>query len=119
MIINLAAFIITYFKRLIIVLFLIVLFPFVAITYAIDKVKDGRAQVFNNWFRELIMNIFMQLIHACSYLIVTTIITALISDGGANIFLVIIGLGYVKKSDEILFMVGKVLNKFSSKKDKN
>lgn len=25
----------------------------------------------------------------------------------------------VKKSDEILFMVGKVLNKFSSKKDKN
>ena len=102
LVMSILSFLLIYFKRLITIIFLIVLFPFVVITYAIDKIKDGTAQVFNNWFKELMLNIFMQLFHAISYLVVTTIITAIMAGDTPNIVLVIIGLGYVKKSDELL-----------------
>lgn len=103
LILSIISFILIYFKRLITIIFLIVLFPFVSISYALDKIKDGKAQIFNNWFRELILNIFMQLFHAISYVVVTTIITAIMgSSDEPNIILVIIALGYVKKSDELL-----------------
>ena len=102
LILSIISFILIYFKRLITIIFLIVLFPFVSISYALDKIKDGRAQIFNNWFRELILNIFMQLFHAVSYVVVTTIITAIMTGDEPNIILVIIALGYVKKSDELL-----------------
>ena len=105
LILSIISFILIYFKRLITIIFLIVLFPFVAISYALDKIKDGKAQIFNNWFRELVLNIFMQLFHAISYVVVTTIISAVMDLNGTdepNIILVVIALGYVKKSDELL-----------------
>ena len=103
LIISLFSFLIIYFKRLITILFLIVLFPFVALSYAADKVRDGKAQIFNNWFRELILNVFMQLFHAIAYVTVMAIITALMGGSGSpNVILVVIGIGYIKKSDELL-----------------
>ncbi len=102
LILSLFSFLIIYYKRLITILFLIVLFPFVGLFYAVDKVRDGKAQIFNNWFRELVLNIFMQLFHAIAYVTVMAIITALMSDGGPNVILVVIGIGYIKKSDELL-----------------
>ena len=101
---ELVAFIIVYYKRMITIIFLIVLFPFVAISYVFDKVKDGQAQIFTAWTREFMLNVFMQLFHAILYCSIMFIIAALMDNatGGANIILVLVGLGYLRKGDSLL-----------------
>ena len=60
-------FFLMYFKRSLAVGFLFEISPLITITYAIDAVKDGKSQVYNRWFREMIFNIFIQLMHAVIY----------------------------------------------------
>ena len=102
LLLKLLSFIITYFKRLLMVIFLIVLFPFVAITYAIDKIKDQTAQIFNAWFRELLLNVYMQFFQAAIYIVVMFIINALVSSGDGNVVLTCIGIGFVSRSEGLL-----------------
>lgn len=64
-----------YFKRLIMISILIMIFPIVMITYAIDKINDGKAQTLETWFKEFSVNIFVQVAHAVIY--VTLIKTGL------------------------------------------
>lgn len=58
-----------YFKRFIVVCFLTIISPLITITYSIDKAGDGRAQAFESWLREYMMNIFIQPLQALIYLI--------------------------------------------------
>ena len=64
-----------YFKRLIMLSILIMIFPIVMITYAIDKISDGKAQTLETWFKEFSVNILVQVAHAVIY--VTLIKTGL------------------------------------------
>lgn len=43
----------TYFKRFLYMAFFTMIAPLVALTYPIDKVKDGKAQAFDMWFKEI------------------------------------------------------------------
>lgn len=43
--------------------------PLVTITYSIDKVGDNKAQAFRNWFSELSIKYFVQVVHAITYCI--------------------------------------------------
>lgn len=100
---QLIGFILIYFKRLIGVLFLIVIFPLVTISYAVDKIADGKANAFNNWFKEFNMNVFLQAFQAVNYLIVMGIIFGLTATRGTqNIILTLIALEYLSKGDELL-----------------
>ena len=58
MIKELVTFLIIYIKRMLTTMFLIVVFPLVTISYAIDKIGDGKSQAFNNWFKEFVLNVF-------------------------------------------------------------
>lgn len=58
-----------YLKRFLTVGFLIVISPLITITYAIDKIGDGKAQGFSVFFSELMINIMIQPIHALIYLV--------------------------------------------------
>ena len=58
-----------YAKRFLMIGFLIIISPLVTITYAMDKIKDNRAQAFNNWLKEFTVNILIQPIHAIIYLV--------------------------------------------------
>ena len=62
-------FFLSYFRRVIVVGFLILISPIVTITYPIDKIGDNKAQAFWVWFNELAINIFIQPIHAFIYLV--------------------------------------------------
>jgi hypothetical protein len=62
-------FFITYLKRTLSIMFLTIIAPFITVTYPIDKLDDGRAQAFEMWFKEYIINIAIQPIHAAIYLI--------------------------------------------------
>jgi len=58
-----------YFKRFITVGFLITISPLITISYAIDAAGDGKTQIFNTWLKEMVFNIFIQVIHAIIYII--------------------------------------------------
>lgn len=62
-------FFLMYFKRFLSIGFLIIISPLVTITYSIDKAGDGKAQAFGTWLREMIFNIFIQVIHAVIYIV--------------------------------------------------
>lgn len=54
----------TYLKRLFMVTLLIILYPFVSMSYVFDKIGDRKAQTLERWFREFATNVFIQPIHA-------------------------------------------------------
>lgn len=58
-----------YYKRIIMVAILLMMFPIVMITYAIDKISDGSAQTFETWLKEFTINIIVQIAHAVIYVI--------------------------------------------------
>lgn len=59
-----------YLKRLFIVGFLTAISPLITITYSIDKARDTQAQAYKTWFKEIMINIFIQPIHLVFFLIV-------------------------------------------------
>ncbi len=56
-----------YIKRVIILTVLTIIAPLVALTYPIDKIKDSRAQAFEYWLREYIVNAMLPVIHLILY----------------------------------------------------
>lgn len=61
-----------YLKRIVILTFLTIIAPLVALTYPIDKVKDSRAQAFEYWLREYLVNAMLPIIHLVLYTILVT-----------------------------------------------
>ena len=60
-------FLIMYIKRMLTVGFLTIIAPLISITYAIDKLGDGKAQALSAWFKEYAYNILIQPFHCIIY----------------------------------------------------
>ena len=58
-----------YITRLIKTAFLIIISPLVCATYSIDKLRDEKAQAFENWIREFVICVFAQPIQLLIYII--------------------------------------------------
>ena len=67
-----AYFIFIYLKRLLTLTFLTVTAPLVALTYPLDKLRDGKAQAFNYWIREYMINALLPIIHLLLYTILVS-----------------------------------------------
>ena len=65
-------FTIQYLKRVIYMAFLTMVAPLIALTYPIDKLKDGKAQAFSMWLKEYIFNCLLQPVHLLLYTILVT-----------------------------------------------
>lgn len=65
-----------YYKRLFIIAYLIIIFPLVALSYAIDKIADGKSQALNTWLKEYMINVFVQTFHAIVYVFVCATVYA-------------------------------------------
>ncbi|MBR2786729.1 MAG: hypothetical protein IKD76_04470 [Clostridia bacterium] len=63
------AFVLIYIKRAIVLAFLIVISPLITITYAIDKIGDGKSQALNTWMREFISTVLIQPFHCIIYIV--------------------------------------------------
>lgn len=72
-------FFVIYLKRLIILAFLTMIAPLVALTYPIDKVKDGKAQAFDFWLKEYIANAMLPIIHLVLYSVLISSALPLVS----------------------------------------
>lgn len=91
---------ITYYKRMFMVGFLITIFPIVIILYPIDKLGDGKAQSFDIWTRELFSNIFMQTFQALAYVFIIGVAS---NGSAANDWLLsIVGISFLFKAEEII-----------------
>ncbi|MBR6252423.1 MAG: hypothetical protein IKR04_01045 [Clostridia bacterium] len=62
-----------YYKRVFVVILLVILFPVVMALYVIDKLGDGKAQSLSNWFKEFFVNCFIQFLHALVYILVVNL----------------------------------------------
>ncbi len=69
MLFMIAKFFWIYLKRFLIVGFLIMISPFITITYSIDKAGDNQAQAFNEWMKEFANNVLIQPLHAILYMV--------------------------------------------------
>lgn len=92
-----------YYKRAFMIAFLITIFPLVAMTYAVDKIGDKKAQSFGIWFKEYIVNVVVQIFHATVYvLIVGAGIQSYINSQGATWLFMIISVLFLFQGEKIL-----------------
>lgn len=74
-----------YIKRLLSVYILVILSPLVSISYAIDKIKDNRAQSLSKWLKEIAFTILIQSVHALIYTVFMVGIVKEIVAGGTGV----------------------------------
>ncbi len=88
-----------YLKRVTYLALLTILAPFVAMTYALDKLKDGSAQGFNNWFKEYMVNLLIQPIHLLLY---TVLVSSAIELAESNLVYSIVALGFMLPAEKLV-----------------
>ena len=79
-----------YVKRVVYIAFLTLIAPLVSLTYPIDKMGDSKAQAFEMWLREYIMNVIVQPIHLLIY---TTMVSSALSLAENNPIYAIVVIG--------------------------
>lgn len=70
---ELLAVLIIYYKRVFMVAFLISIFPIVMILYPLNKIGQVRINCFGVWFKEFLVNVFVQSFHAVTYTVIVTV----------------------------------------------
>ena len=81
---------------------LIMIFPIVMITYAIDKIGDAKSQAFGNWVKEFLVNVFVQSFHVIAYVLIMSLICTLMEEPKENWLLILIAISFISKGDDIL-----------------
>lgn len=102
---QLVTLIVYYYKRVFIVALLIVIFPLVAASFAIDRIADGKSQAFNKWNKEFFLNTFIQSFHAIVYIFVCgTISVTMLSGTNATMdyVLILTGVTFMFTGEDII-----------------
>lgn len=92
-------FIILYLRRLFSTSMLMIISPLICAVYSIDKLKDKKAQSFKVWFKEMMVNIYIQPIHAIMYIV---FIASASEIAKAAPLLAIIFLGALSRGEKIV-----------------
>ena len=92
-------FLFQYLKRLIKMAFLTIIAPLIALSYPLDKLKDGKAQAFNMWLKEYIFNLILQPLHLVLYIILMGTVTDLVTN---NPIYAIVALGFLLQAEKLV-----------------
>lgn len=94
-------FLILYFKRFLTVMILAVISPFVAVSYAVQKInKNGKGgEMYGNWMRDFMYTVILQSIHALIYTIFVQTALDLTEVSVGGIFIAFIFLKFMLKVD--------------------
>ena len=103
---QLVILLVKYYKRYFMIALLIIAFPFVTISFLIDKLKGGRGEVFRVWCVEFFVNVFTQSIHAIIYAIIAaTCINRVQQDLGdrkaMNWIIIIVAINFLSKGEKL------------------
>lgn len=93
------AFLVVYIRRLIMLAFLTMIAPLVAMTYPLDKMNDGNAQAFNMWIKEYVFNLLIQPFHLILY---TMLVGSAIDFAHKNMIYAIVAIGFIFQAEKIL-----------------
>lgn len=88
-----------YLKRFIYLAFLTMISPLVALTYPIDKIRDGNAQAFSMWFKEYVFNVLIQPVHLLIY---TILVTSAKSFAETNLIYTIVAIGFLMEAEKLV-----------------
>ena len=88
-----------YLKRLLMMAFLTLIAPAVALTYPIDKMNDGKAQAFDAWLKEYAFNALIQPFHLIIYYV---FVTSAMDLASTNIIYMIAALAFIMPAEKIL-----------------
>lgn len=92
-------FLVKYIKRVLYMAFFTMISPLVAMTYALDKLADGKSQGFTMWFKEYLMNALIQPVHLVLYTVFISTATNLAKD---NIIYSLVALGFMIPSEKFI-----------------
>ena len=92
-------FLFRYLKRLMMLAFLTLIAPLMAMTYPLDKMRDGSAQGFNTWLKEYLFNLLIQPVHLILYTVLIGSAIDLVAD---NLIYGLVALGFILQGEKIL-----------------
>lgn len=92
-------FVFIYLKRILVLTFLTVIAPLVALTYPIDKIRDSKAQAFNYWLKEYIGNAMLPVIHSLVY---SVLVTSAIGFSASQPLYAICALGLIVECEKLI-----------------
>lgn len=88
-----------YLKRVVYMAFLTMIAPLVAMTYPIDKMRDGSAQGFNMWLKEYVFNLLLQPLHL---LLFTILVVSALDLAKTSVIYSLIALGFMLEAVKIV-----------------
>ena len=93
-------FTVMYIKRTLYMAFFTMIAPLIAVTYPLDKIKDGQAQAFSLWFKEFTFNALIQPVHLIIYTItISTVMDMLVTKYPVY---ALVALGFIMPAEKIL-----------------
>lgn len=92
-----------YMKRFLMVGFLIMISPLITISYSIDKAGDGKAQAFQKWSQEFLMNVLIQPLHALIYLVLVVTANEIATQAPLVAVLLLFGVSQTEKMVKVIF----------------
>ncbi len=97
LVIYTVVFTIQYLKRLLYMAFFTMIAPLIALTYPLDKIKDGQAQAFSMWVREYTFNALLQPMHLLLYYMFVASATSLVSQ---NPLYAVVAIGFLLPAEK-------------------
>ena len=104
---QLIVFIVQYYKRYFMIAFLIVTFPIICIFNSISIAQGKPAKDIGSWMKEILTNIFIQLVHAIIYTIITGICISIVkvdlaSSATLNWIIIIMAINFISEGEKLL-----------------
>ena len=88
-----------YIKRVLYMSFFTMIAPLIALTYPLDKIRDGQAQAFNMWMREYIFNALIPVLHILLYYVLIMSAETLVVKYP---LIAIVAIGFMSQGERII-----------------
>lgn len=92
-------FTIVYLKRLLMLAFYTMIAPAVALTYPLDKIRDGKAQAFNFWLKDYIFYALLPVLHMLLY---TVFVSSALNLASQNMIYAIFAMAFIVPAEKIV-----------------
>lgn len=105
-----------YIKRLLGVCILIIMAPAMGASYAISKVRTGKAKAFTRWMKDFTLLVLMQSVHALIYTCFVTVVLQLTNESMGGIMISLVVMNFMFKATNIFMSIfGMVGDKTGSR----
>lgn len=116
LIILMIKFLYVYIKRFLAICILIVMAPMMGASYAISKVRTGKAKAFTRWMKDYTLLVLIQSVHALIYTLFLTVVLQITNESLAGIVLALIVMNFMLKAVDIFTSIfGMVGDKTGSR----